>query len=181
MEGASRPCSIEVSLGEFGLEMQSPDEKRGEQTERMLRELFRLHDLNGNGLLEEDELVQLNEKVAMLHYGKDTDREAVKTKYRALFRAKLDPQGKPVPFTTFRRYVLQVLDALDPDPIAHEMIIEQFVAEAKSARATFHCASFASNADAPFLSRISFASVADTHLHLASFGSQRQNTSFGGA
>lgn len=120
--------------------------------------LFSLHDLNGNGVLEESELVQLNSKVAMLHYGKDADLVAVKEKYRALFRDKLDPDGKPASYAVFRRYVLQVLDRLDPDPLAQEMIVEQFAAEARSARAVFHVPSFASSTDQSFLSKISMPS-----------------------
>lgn len=131
--------------------------------EQMVYKLFTLHDLNGNGFLEVNELVQLNKKVAMLHYGKDVDQEAVATKYRTLFRTRLHPQSRPVPFTVFRRYVLEVLDGLDPDPAAQEMIVEQFVAEAQSARATFHCESFASDADKSFISKISFSSVADRY------------------
>jgi len=114
-----------------------------EQLEEMLQELFRLHDLNGNGALEEDELVQLNSKVAMLHHGRDTDLEAVKAKYRGLFREKLDPLGRPVGYATFRGYVQQVLNGLDKNPTAQEMIVEQFVAEAGSARTAFRVPSFA--------------------------------------
>jgi hypothetical protein len=130
------------------------------QLEEQMQELFRLHDLNGNGFLEEEELVQLNTKVAMLHYGKDTDLLAVKAKYRTLFREKLDPYGRPVPYSVFRAYVVQVLDALDPDPLAQEMILEQFTAEARSARAVFHLPSFASShSDQAFTSKISFQSA----------------------
>jgi len=139
----------------FGPPMRDPE------LEQLTRELFKLHDLNGNGFLEEKELVQLNVKVALLHHGMDIDREAVKQKYRTLFRTKLNAEGKPVAYPVFRRYVFQVLDGIDRDPPAQEMIVEQFVAEAGSARATFHCASFASEADRSFLSKISFASVAD--------------------
>eukprot|EP00928_Gymnodinium_smaydae_P064817 TRINITY_DN48076_c0_g1_i1.p1 TRINITY_DN48076_c0_g1~~TRINITY_DN48076_c0_g1_i1.p1 ORF type:complete len:219 (+),score=50.64 TRINITY_DN48076_c0_g1_i1:81-737(+) len=127
----------------------------------LARELFRLHDLNGNGLLEVEELVQLNEKVALLHYGKAQDRQAIKAKYRQLFRDRLDPAGRPVPLSVFRRYLDQVLVALDPDPLSQEMIMEQWVSEASAARATFHCQSFASSADASFLSKISFAGVGE--------------------
>ena len=30
---------------------------------------FRKQDLNGNGVLEEEELIKLNQKIAMMHYG----------------------------------------------------------------------------------------------------------------
>merc|ERR1719195_165768 len=130
--------------------------------EQMIQELFRLHDLNSNGFLEEDELVQLNTKVAMLHHGKDVDLSAVKAKYRTLFREKLDPGGRPVPYSIFRRYVIEVLDGLDPDPRAQEMVLEQFAAEARSARAVFHAPSFASTTDMTFMSQQSIQSNMDT-------------------
>ncbi|CAK0856638.1 unnamed protein product [Prorocentrum cordatum] len=129
-----------------------------ETLEEMLQELFRLHDLNGNGALEEEELVQLNSKVAMLHHGRDSDLEAVKAKYRALFREKLDPLGRPVGYATFRGYVQQVLQGLDRNLTAQEMIVEQFVAEAGSARAAFRVPSFAESADGAFLSKLSLHS-----------------------
>jgi len=129
--------------------------------ESQIQELFRLHDLNANGVLEEEELVQLNAKVAMLHYGKDVDLQAVKDKYRLLFREKLDAQGRPVPYAIFRQYVVQVLNGLDSDPVAQEMIVEQFAAEAKSARAVFHSPSFASSSDDSFRSKISMQSMAN--------------------
>jgi len=134
------------------------DEMRSKLLEELMLVLFNLHDLNQNGVLEEDELVQLNSKVAMLHYGRDTDVAAVKAKYRALFREKLNADGQPVPYSVFRQYVLQVLDSLDPDPLAQEMIVEQFAAEAQSARAVFHVDSFASSSDQVFLSKISMPS-----------------------
>jgi len=126
------------------------------EIEHLLRELFRLHDLNSNGLLEIEELVQLNSKVALLHHGKDTNLAAVKARYRRLFKERLDPNGRPVSYQIFRRYVVQVLNGIDPDPAAQEMMLEQFVAEAKSARAVFHVRSFASNADKAFLPHLSF-------------------------
>lgn len=103
-----------------------------------MAELFSLHDLNGNGLLEESELVQLNERIAILHHGAETDTEEVREKYSNLFRDKLDPDGKPVPFETFRAYACEVLNGLDTDFLAQEMILEQFVAEARSGRQAFN-------------------------------------------
>lgn len=108
---------------------------RGGQLERLLRDLFRLHDLNGNGLLDEQELVQLNSQVAVLHRGKGADLLEVSERYRSLFREKLDPEGRPITYSTFRAYLLKVLDGIDPDPLAQEMIVEQFAVEARSARA----------------------------------------------
>ncbi|CAK9060111.1 unnamed protein product [Durusdinium trenchii] len=127
------------------------------EIETLLQELFRLHDLNNNGLLEIEELVQLNSKVALLHHGRDTNLSAVKARYQQLFKERLDPLGRPVPYRTFRKYVVQVLNGLDPDPAAQEMMLEQFVVEAKSARAVFHVPSFASNADKAFLPHLSHA------------------------
>lgn len=122
--------------------------------EPMMKELFELQDLNKNGVLEEDELIKLNEKIAMLHHGKDTDRSAVKKHYKELFRSKLDPNGDPVPFPTFRKYMFELLDGMDKDRIAQELILEQFIAEAKSGRVAFHCPSFASVTDQPYRLKI---------------------------
>merc|ERR1712066_622169 len=117
--------------------------------EELVAELFALQDLNSDGVLQEKELVQLNVKIAMLHYGKDVDTEPVKNKYHHLFRERLDSEGRPVPVATFRNYVLQVLEELDPDLAAQEMILEQFIEEARSARDVFHCKSFWSASDSP--------------------------------
>eukprot|EP00927_Polykrikos_kofoidii_P061761 TRINITY_DN56598_c0_g1_i1.p1 TRINITY_DN56598_c0_g1~~TRINITY_DN56598_c0_g1_i1.p1 ORF type:complete len:225 (-),score=43.30 TRINITY_DN56598_c0_g1_i1:266-940(-) len=118
--------------------------------EALLLELFRLHDLNQNGVLEEEELIKLNEKIAILHHGKDTDRHAVKTKFKNLFRTKLDPEGQPVSFETFRAYMLETLIELDRDPLAQDYIMDHFIAEAESGRMFFSCKSFESVTDAPF-------------------------------
>mmetsp|Transcript_66530 Transcript_66530/g.171224 ORF Transcript_66530/g.171224 Transcript_66530/m.171224 type:complete len:223 (+) Transcript_66530:175-843(+) len=104
-----------------------------QRIEDLVKELFTVHDLNGNGMLEEMELVTLNEKIAVLHHGQDLDTTEVRQKYKALFRSKLDPEGKPVPFQTFRVYAHEVLEGMDTDPEAQELILEQFVAEARSA------------------------------------------------
>mmetsp|Transcript_42308 Transcript_42308/g.90883 ORF Transcript_42308/g.90883 Transcript_42308/m.90883 type:complete len:238 (+) Transcript_42308:402-1115(+) len=102
--------------------------------EELTRELFLLHDLNGDGVLEENELVRLNEAIAILHYGIDSDLSAVRAKYVHLFRTKLDPKGHPIPYGMFRSYAHEVLQALDDDPQAQEMILEQFIAEALTGR-----------------------------------------------
>mmetsp|Transcript_74274 Transcript_74274/g.194809 ORF Transcript_74274/g.194809 Transcript_74274/m.194809 type:complete len:219 (+) Transcript_74274:30-686(+) len=114
-----------------------PERARPARLEETLAELFRLHDLNSNGLLEEDELILLNEKVAILHHGPGADLEAVRAKYRTLFREQFDPQGTPVAYPIFRKYLLLVLDCIDTDPRAQEMIVEQFAAEASLTRAVF--------------------------------------------
>jgi hypothetical protein len=93
-----------------------------------------LHDLNGDGVLEESELIRLNETVAQLHQGDRADSEAVEVKYRALFRSKFDPEGRPVPLSTFRAYIVELLSELDSQEDAQEMILEQFIAEAGLAR-----------------------------------------------
>lgn len=153
------PCSVKYGRE---TELQNEDEPIAEyhhvasdELDHLLRELFRLHDLNGNGFLELEELVQLNTKVAMLHYGKDTDLDAVRLRYRSLFLERLDPQGRPVPFATFRTYVCEMLNSLDRDPLAQEMMVEQFAAEARSARAVFHCDGFSSPSDRVFLPSLS--------------------------
>lgn len=51
------------------------------------RDRFNLQDLNSNGLLEESELIELNEIIAVLHYGADVDRGLLQKKYRNLFRS----------------------------------------------------------------------------------------------
>merc|ERR1712157_484188 len=118
--------------------------------DEMMQELFQLHDLNKDGVLEELELIKLNEKIAMLHHGKDTDRAAVKAKFSKLFRTRLDPDGKPVTFARFREYMLATLREFDSDIRAQELIMEQYIAEARSGNMVFHCKSFESLTDAPF-------------------------------
>jgi len=106
----------------------------GPTVEAMLQELFGLHDLNSNGLIEEEELLLLNVQVAKLHYGEGADTVEVEAKYRALFRDRLDEDGLPVGYAVFRAYMIEVLDNLDRDPRAQEMIAEQLTVEARVAR-----------------------------------------------
>jgi len=110
---------------------------RGPQLEAMTKELFNLHDLNGNGSLEEGELVHMNEMIAVLHTGEMTDIDAVKTKYSGIFRDQLDPDGDSVCFEKFRMYTFKELDRLDPDEHAQTMIVAQLIAEATLALETF--------------------------------------------
>jgi len=105
-----------------------------EEIEKLVHQLFQMHDLNGDGMLDEGELISLNEVIAILHQGPEADTTDVRQKYRAVFRGKLDPNGRPVPFEVFRKYVYEVLEGLDRDPQAQEMILEQFVEEARSGR-----------------------------------------------
>lgn len=121
-----------------------------------MEQLFGLQDLDADGLLGEDELVKLNEKIAMLHCGKLIDRQALQQKYQTLFRTSLDPEGRPVPYGKFRSFMVDLLNQIDRDPRAHEMILEQYLAEAQAGRALFHCESFASVSDERFLPKISF-------------------------
>merc|ERR1712113_749552 len=102
--------------------------------ERLTRELFCLHDLDGDGAVEEEELIWLNEQIARLHGGEDTDVDDVRNVYRDLFRAHLDPEGRPASEKVFCKYTRKVLDALDRDPLAQEMILEQWAAEAQVCR-----------------------------------------------
>lgn len=108
-----------------------------QRLEELTQELFRLHDLDGDGALAEQELVRLNEMIAQLHSGKDVDTSEVAARYREVFRSQLDPEGRPVAYEAFRKYARQVLEGLDADPEAQEMIMEQFIAEAQSAREVF--------------------------------------------
>lgn len=126
---------------------------RDPNLEELLQELFKLHDLNGNGVLEEQELVKLNEKIAMLHLGSDTDKKPVREKYAALFR-ELDPFGEPVVYPIYREYMLRYVETIDPDPRAQVMILEQFVEEAKSGRQAFGIMSMCSESDYPFMPRV---------------------------
>jgi len=107
----------------------------GEQLENLIEELFLAQDLKGDGLLDEAELVELNEAVAHVHDSKGSDSDAIRKKYSNLFREKLDPEGQPVPYAAFRRYMLDMLDEIDRNEEAQEMIVEQFLAEARLARA----------------------------------------------
>lgn len=113
---------------------QTIDEIRASHMEDFMQELFGLHDLDGNGLLEEHELIALNEQIALLHYGHKADIQQVRTKYQDLFRSQLDADGRPVRYSVFKKYAFEVLNALDADPFAQEMILEQFINEAQSAR-----------------------------------------------
>eukprot|EP00434_Breviolum_minutum_P001088 symbB.v1.2.000951.t1/scaffold45.1/size390604/14 len=106
-----------------------------ERIEDLTLELFKAHDLNDDGLLQEHELINLNVRIAMLHHDKAAvELQDVRDTYQRLFRTKLDHQGRPVRYDIFRRYARGVLEELDPDPEAQEMILEQFVAEARAGR-----------------------------------------------
>merc|ERR1711957_841024 len=121
------------------------------EIELLLRELFQLHDLNRDGLLGELELIQLNKKIAMLHHGEDVDKEEVAERFHTLFRPKLDPSGRPVPYPVFRNFMKGVLREIDRNPIAQNMVLEQFIAEADSARKLFRSMSMYSASDEPLL------------------------------
>jgi hypothetical protein len=110
-------------------------------------DLFSLQDLDSNGLLSEKELVKLNIKIAVLHYGEHTNKQAVEAKYQAMFRDRLDSEGRPVPLSVFQSYVSQMLDNIDPDLVAQEMMLEQFIREAACARNLLSSRSFRSLAD----------------------------------
>merc|ERR1719401_1218303 len=127
-QGAAGTSTIEELLEKCGFQCEKKTRRDGRDQDLndMIEKLFNLQDLNENGVLEESELIQLNKKVAMLHYGKDVDKEEVRAKYQELFRSKLDPSGQPVPVEKFRQYILDVLRAVDPDPNAQQMIVEQW-------------------------------------------------------
>eukprot|EP00439_Symbiodinium_sp_Y106_P060959 s998_g9.t1 len=100
--------------------------------ETLTMDLFKAHDLNGDGFLQDNgakesaelaemELITLNERIAMLHHGKGAfELQEVRDTYSRLFRTKLDPQGRPIPFEIFRRYARGVLEELDQDPEAQD-------------------------------------------------------------
>lgn len=126
--------------------------KRKPELEENIQELFRQQDLNGNGVLEELELIKLNQKISFLHYGKDADKQLeVKENYTKLFREKLDIRGEAVVYPLFREYILQQLDAVDPDERAQIMIVEQWIAEAESGREAFTLCSMNSESDLHFM------------------------------
>lgn len=106
----------------------------GPALESLIVELFRAHDLNSDGLLDEQELIRLNEAVAEVHDVRDLDAAAVREKYSNLFREKLDSEGRPVPYPVFRDYILKLLGELDSHEDAQEMLMEQFLVEARLAR-----------------------------------------------
>ncbi|CAE7938787.1 unnamed protein product [Symbiodinium sp. KB8] len=110
------------------------DDGTGEELDRLSRELFLLQDLDGDGLLGEDELVQINLTIAVLHHGDGADLVKVEDAYRAMFREKLNPDGQAIQFGCFRKHLRGVLNTLDTDVLAQKMILEQFVAEAAVAR-----------------------------------------------
>jgi len=124
--------------------------------DELIEKLFRLQDLNGDGVLDEMELVQLNKKIAMLHYGKDIDKEQLRTKYQDIFRSMLDSSGGSVSYDAFRKHTLDVLRARDKDKLAQSYILEQWVSEAVSARYSFSIPSMQSISDVPFLLLDSF-------------------------
>ncbi|CAE8641503.1 unnamed protein product, partial [Polarella glacialis] len=129
-------------------------------------------DLSATALGAMIELIKLNEKIAMLHYGKDVDKGearlamalgmsvlqavrshgtqrtslSVRDKYRNHFREHLDPDGKPVSYD--RRSIF-----LERQIMKH---ILQWIAEAESARAAFFCNSMSSESDFEFLKHLSF-------------------------
>lgn len=135
---------------------------RGSRLEKLVQDLFRIQDLNGNGLLEERELIKLNEKVDIVHYGKEANKAAVKEKFRTLFREKLDASGQPVPYPVFRNYILQMLGEIDTHEDAQELMMEQFIAEAETARATFHIGSSALPVDVAQLATLEITSFDTT-------------------
>jgi len=111
------------------------DVSQFEKTDELVEELFALHDISQDGTLSEDGLIRLNEKIAILHCGRDVDHGAVTAKYRKIFRRHLDPDGKPVTFPMFHSYMLAQLGQLDRDFMAQEMIMESLISEARLGRA----------------------------------------------
>jgi hypothetical protein len=98
----------------------------------MLEELFRLLDVNATGALEEDELARLRAKVSVLRRGAG---EAVCTAMRAAEEWGIPVGGQAMSYNAFREYVLHILDIVEPDVSAQEMILQQFVRSSRQARA----------------------------------------------
>ena len=78
-------------------------DSHGYDIDRLARELFLLHDLDGDGLLGEDELVQINLTIAVLHHGDNADLVHVEDSYRAMFREQFSPEGHDARFTSRRK------------------------------------------------------------------------------
>jgi len=106
-------CCIEVCSRSQEICSRSHLEDQEVKIERLTKELFRLHDLNDNGVLEESELIRLNETLTLLHHGAGERADACEAKYRRLFREKFDPDGRPVPYENFRTYIRELLPELD--------------------------------------------------------------------
>eukprot|EP00931_Biecheleriopsis_adriatica_P013850 TRINITY_DN115366_c0_g1_i1.p1 TRINITY_DN115366_c0_g1~~TRINITY_DN115366_c0_g1_i1.p1 ORF type:complete len:207 (+),score=44.89 TRINITY_DN115366_c0_g1_i1:46-666(+) len=154
--------------------------KADDQLEELVSKLFELHDLRQDGKLDQRELVKLNEKIAKLHYGKKKfDKEEIKTRYETLFRDKLDASGRPVPFKVFRKYMLSLLNEMDTDRNSQEMILEQFIAEAQSARAAFHSPTLNTLSDAEFLSKMSLPDFFTSQQNLVRSHRHRRHQALG--
>lgn len=149
--GSSLASWIASGYNTDNIAMLSASREEDASFEGMLQELFRLHDLNGDGTVTETELVKLNQKIAQMHHGKDCDKDAVRQKFSAIFRRNLDANGRPVGYASFREHTVKMLRDFDPSQPAQEMILEQFITEARLARAAFHHSAFASFTDAEFL------------------------------
>mmetsp|Transcript_29062 Transcript_29062/g.46222 ORF Transcript_29062/g.46222 Transcript_29062/m.46222 type:complete len:242 (-) Transcript_29062:34-759(-) len=121
-----------------------PEEPSAMKLEALVRQLFNLQDLNSDGVLAEVDLNQLNERISRLRQNRNiapyhpkpfgANSAAMRMKGQALMRDKLDAFGRPVPYSTFRKYVLKILQEIDPDETAQEIILQQFIAELSSAR-----------------------------------------------
>jgi hypothetical protein len=100
--------------------------------ESMLGELFRLLDANASGELEEEELARLRGKVSVLRRGAG---EAVCTALRAAEEWGIPSNGEALTYTAFKEYVLHVLEVVEPDVSAQEMLLQQFVRSSRQSRA----------------------------------------------
>jgi len=112
-----------------------PEEPRAQRLEALVRQLFNLQDLNNDGVIEEADLASLGDRIGRIRQGKGFNSAAIRTTGRALLhRERLDAFGRPVPYPIFRKCVLRILQELDSDEQAQELILEQFVSEANVAR-----------------------------------------------
>lgn len=124
--------AIDRTIDRTGFDSSTP--LHGSRLVKYIGRLFDIHDFNGNGLLDLDELIAINVIIARLRYGNKTDTFAVETRYRNMYWRSLSPSGRPVDRTGFITYTLGVLADMDEDFNAQELIMEQFIAEAEAAR-----------------------------------------------
>jgi len=108
---------------------------RDPMVDSMVDELFALQDLNGDGLLEEWELIKMNQVISFLHYGSLVNPIEVQERYSRLFRKHLNANGEPAGCATFRRYLSTALQEREDDNPSQVAIVEQLIAEAQLPRA----------------------------------------------
>jgi len=139
LEKLGLPCldrCLEEMPGEEGIDVETWSAlARDPLVDSMVDELFALQDLNGDGLLEEWELIKMNQVISLLHYGSLVNPIEVQERYSRLFRKHLNANGEPAGCATFRRYLSTALQEREDDKPSQVAIVEQLIAEAQLARA----------------------------------------------